>query len=271
VIFKNTSRFYCRNSAGKYQLDVQEIKNAFLATDSQADRIRRFLQDRIAKIMADETPIELSMPHRLVLHILPINSFLNQKRLDFSVDYNLNLNFGPMGAMGWNNRYNLDGYLTYQDSGGRMPCYSYCQIFFDGTIEAVYANILKTNAGQNSQNGGASSIAGITYEQRVVKAIESYFKGYKSLGVEAPVVISLALLGCKGAYMRTAHIDMIMELDDNKPIDRDVAILPNVQTDSFDKEVPTIMKPIFDAVGNAFGHPGSYNYTQDGIWNVRNF
>jgi len=34
VKFQNTSRFFCRNSAGKYQLDVQEIRNAFLATDS---------------------------------------------------------------------------------------------------------------------------------------------------------------------------------------------------------------------------------------------
>ena len=55
VTFKNSSKFYSRNSSGKFQLDVHEIRNAFLATDSQADRIRSFLQDRLAKIIADET------------------------------------------------------------------------------------------------------------------------------------------------------------------------------------------------------------------------
>lgn len=260
VIFKNSSRFYCRNSAGKYQLDVQEIRSAFLATDSQADRIRSFLQDRLAKILADETPIELSMPHRIVLHILPLNSFLNQKRFNFDVDYNLKSYFYPIAVNNnCDHRYNLDGFLTYRVSKETNRCSSYCQIFFDGTIEAVCANILYHHS-QRQQ----SVINGISYERDVVEAIKYYFRGYKMLGVEAPVVISMALLGCKGAYMETKKIGF-----DTEPIDRDVAILPEVQTDSLDEEVPTIMKPIFDAVWNACGHPYSYNYTHDGTWDVR--
>ncbi len=265
VTFKNTSRFYSRNSAGKYQLDVQEIRSAFLATDSQADRIRSFLQNRLAKIMADETPIPLSMPHRLVLHVLPLNSFLNQKHLDFSSDRNLTLNFRPIAVSGWDHRYNLDGFLTYRDSRETKLCDSYCQTFFNGTIEAVYADILRASGGRKPQSGDTAFIASIAYERDVIEAIKKYFKGYKTLGVEAPIVISMALLGCKGAYM---YADIAMGLDNN-PIDRDVAILPEVQTGSLDEEVPTIMKPIFDAVWNACGHPRSYNYTENGIWNVR--
>ena len=56
---------------------------------------------------------------------------------------------------------------------------------------------------------------------------------------------------------------------DYQPIDRDVAILPEVQVGSFDEEVPTAMKPIFDAVWNACGHPRSYNFTENGTWKVR--
>ena len=64
------------------------------------------------------------------------------------------------------------------------------------------------------------------------------------------------------------YTDFDVDLD-NEPIDRDVAILPQVQIGSLDQEVPTIMKPIFDAVWNACGLPRSYNYTENGIWNVR--
>ncbi|MCK5563771.1 MAG: ATP-binding protein [Planctomycetes bacterium] len=267
VTFKNTSRFYCRNSAGKYQLDVQEIRNAFLATDSQADRIRSFLQDRLAKIMADETPIPLTMPHRLALHILPLNSFFNQKRLNFSTDRDLTLNFRPIDVSGWDHRYNLDGFLTYRDNRETKLCDSYCQTFFNGTIEAVYADILWAKGGRKPQSGDTAFIASIAYEKYVIEAIRNYFNGYKALGVEAPVAISMALLGCKGAYMYT---DFGMGLDAN-PIDRDVAILPEVQVASLDEDVPTIMRPIFDAVWNACGHPRSYNYTENGIWNVRSW
>ena len=64
VTYKGTSRFFSRHSAGKCQLDVGEIRNAFLATDSQAERIKRFREDRLAKILADETPVRLSSPSR---------------------------------------------------------------------------------------------------------------------------------------------------------------------------------------------------------------
>lgn len=266
VTFKNWSRFYCRNSAGKYQLDVQEIRNAFLATDSQADRIRSFLQDRLAKILADETPVPLSTEHRLVLHILPIYSFINSQRLQFSLERNLSLNFRPIGAGGWDRHYNLDGFLTYdRDYENKMLNNSYCLVFFNGVVEAVYSDILRVKGGKKPQKGETAFIASVAYERYIVGAIEHYFTGYKELGIEAPAVISMALLGCKGAYMWTDIASPI----DSRPIDRDVAILPDIQVGSFDEEVPTIMRPIFDAVWNACGHPRSYNYTEDGIWNVR--
>ncbi|TKJ34652.1 MAG: hypothetical protein CEE38_17430 [Planctomycetes bacterium B3_Pla] len=264
VTFKNTSRFYCRNSVGKYQLDVQEIRNAFLATDSQAERIRSFLQDQLAKIMADETPLRLSTSHRLVLHVLPLNSFLNRKRLDFSDEHNLIMKFAPIAVSGWDRRYNLDGFLTYLADRNTGMCDSYCQTFFDGTIEAVYAKILSTKRGETPQKGGTAFIASKAYEASVVSAVKSYFNGYKTLGIEAPIVISMTLLGCKGAYMWTDFFS-----SDSHPIDRDVVLLPEVTADSLDKEVPTVMKPIFDAVGNACGLPGSPNYTKNGIRNVR--
>jgi len=102
----------------------------------QADRIRSFLQNRLAKIIADETPLRLSMQQRLVLHIVPLNSFLNKKRIDFSDQHNLRLNFIPIAVSYWDHRYNLDGFLTFRTDRNTGICDSYCQIFFDGTIEA---------------------------------------------------------------------------------------------------------------------------------------
>ena len=265
VKFKNTSRFYCRNSAGKYQLDVQEIRNAFLATDSQAERIRNFLQNRLAKIIADETPVALSSDHCLVLHLIPISSFLNHQRFQLSSNSNLTSNFSPIGASGYNNRYNLDGFLTHRTDQQTNLCYSYCQIFFNGVIEAVCSDILRVQNGQRPKKGETGFIASVAYEQYLIKTIKNYFKGYKALDIEAPVIISMALLGCKGAYL---WIDFSSGLD-SQPIDRGMALLPDVKVESLDEDVPAIMKPIFDAVWNACGLPRSYNYTENGIWNIR--
>lgn len=48
VTFKGTSRFFARNSAGKYQLDVQEIRQAVLLSESTAERIKSFRLDRLS-------------------------------------------------------------------------------------------------------------------------------------------------------------------------------------------------------------------------------
>ncbi len=266
VKFKNTSRFYCRSSAGKYQFDYQEIKNAFLATDSQAERVRSFLQNQLGKIIADETPMRLFKRHRLVLHLLPLSSFLNQKRLDLSDANHLASWFGPIACGSWDHRYNLDGFVTYLADREAKMCRSYCQIFFDGTIEAVCAKIFRAKDADYPQNSNtALHIDSDIYESSVVRALKTYIKGYMALGIDAPIIISVALLGCKGAHLSTSfdtELDMV-------PIDRDVAILPQVQMDSLDEDIPTIMKPIFDAVWNACGLPCSYNYTENGIWNLR--
>ena len=197
------------------------------------------------------------------MHIVPLNSFLNRERLDLSGKHNLTRNFVPIAVSGWDSRYNLDGLLTYYTDRNTGVCDSYCQVFFDGTIEAVHANILSVKGGGTPKKGDTAFIPSKAYEARVVGAIKSYFKGYKTLGIEAPLVISMTLLGCKGAYMWT---DFGL---DSYAIDRDVVTLPEVTADSLNQEVPAIMKPIFDAVWNACGLPRSYNYTENGTWNVR--
>lgn len=266
VTFKNTSRFFCRNSAGKYQLDVLEIRNAFLATDSQAERIRNFLQNRIAKIVADETPVALSTDYRLVLHILPLYPFLNNQRFDLNSDGNLTLDFRPIGASGWNHRYNLDGFVTYDaDYEDKTLNDSYCLVFFNGVIEAVWSDILKVKGRKKPQKGEPAFIASVAYEKRIVEAISNYFKGFKTLGIEAPAVITMALIGCKGAYL----LSDFSRGSDSHPIDREVAIFPDVRMESLDEEVPSVMKPIFDAVWNMFGLERSFNYDENGIWKPR--
>jgi predicted HTH transcriptional regulator len=48
--------FYTRSSAGKYRMSADEIRNAFLESDSLGERLRAFRRSRIARILAGETP-----------------------------------------------------------------------------------------------------------------------------------------------------------------------------------------------------------------------
>ncbi len=51
------------------------------------------------------------------------------------------------------------------------------------------------------------------------------------------------------------------------PIDRPVLVLPDVLIEDYTVNVPTALRPIFDAVWNATGFDRSFNYDEAGNWN----
>ena len=114
VTFKGTSRFHTRNSAGKYQMDVTEIRAAFLMAEAIPERIRRFRDNRLSKIVAGETPLPMDSGAKMILHLLPVSSFSKPTTVDVvAVSQNF-AHLPPLGAGGYDgSRMNLDGCMTF--------------------------------------------------------------------------------------------------------------------------------------------------------------
>jgi hypothetical protein len=262
VTFKHSSRFYARNSSGKAQLDVHEIRSAFLAANSHAQRIKEFREERLGRILADETPVVLSSPPRLVLHVIPMASFLNGERLSLSRLGQFTQNFpmieggGRLGCTG-SGRYNLDGVFIAAGSGSSAPARRYCQIFFNGAIESVCCGSILANPEQKYISS--------SYEEGIINVVKSYLMGYENLGLSGPIAVSLALLGCKGMtmYVNSEH----QFLADHEPCDRENLVLPDVVVEEMNAmDVEQELKPLFDNIWNAFGYEGSLYYDSDGKW-----
>lgn len=56
---QKNSKFYARTSAGRYELDVGELRAAFTASEAIPTRIRDFRTERLARIHSRETPVPL--------------------------------------------------------------------------------------------------------------------------------------------------------------------------------------------------------------------
>ena len=264
VKFKNLSRFFTRNSAGKHQMDVTEIKSAFLLSEALPEKIRSFRDKRLGRIIADEAPVSLCSGGRLVLHILPIASFTSDYNLDISTFKNHSINLPPMGG-GNRDRFNFDGFLTYDKGGGNTCSPSYCQIFRRGQIEAVLTDFLK------KQNDSVY-IASTYFEKKVIIASNKYAGVLKQLGVPCPLIILLSLVGVSGALMM---VRPGYNTRDDSPIDRDTLLLPDLLIEDYSilsdpnempKEMGKAFRPTFDAVWNACGYEHSLNYDTDGNW-----
>ena len=115
VIFNSHDKFYTRSPNGKYSMDVSELRLAFTLSDSISQRISRFKDDRISKIIANETPIKIEDGAKIILHMIPIASFFPNHRFeyDFLKDNKMQIYLSPICSSGWNTRINLDGYYSF--------------------------------------------------------------------------------------------------------------------------------------------------------------
>lgn len=196
ITFKNLSRFFTRNSRGKYQMDVSELKSAFDFSESMTVKILRFRDERLARIIAGETPVSMVEGPKLILHILPMSSFGSSFSLDISQLEQQQINLMPIRANGWDHRINLDGIVTYTNIRDRADFLTYCQIYRAGQIEAVNAGLVIENQGEY--------FIDTLYELDVIDAVTRYLTVLKTLNVSCPIVVLITLIGVAGA-----HLDLI--------------------------------------------------------------
>jgi hypothetical protein len=254
VTYKGSSRFFSRGSAGKFPMDVAEIRAAFDASNEIPKRIKAWRDERLGKIMADSGPAPLDANGIIVAHLIPLSSFANPWRFAASDLGAYGLSFPPLCESGYNHRYNVDGLLTFSPSNGSAVCVTaYGQVFRSGCIEGVCAQLV-------NEREGTRWIGSSWIEKGVVGSVTTYLKSLAQLNVEPPFVFLLAALQARGAYLT---------VDDGKPIDRDVVCLPDVLIENVPCDVPQVLRPVFDALWNACGFQQSFNYDEQGKWKPR--
>jgi hypothetical protein len=189
-----TSRFYSRNSAGKYELDVSEMRPLFALSASALEQIRNFRIQRLSKVAAGEGNLLLRGDHRLVLHLVPFAAFDPLSRFDLSAFTQETDRLIPMNVSGgWSRpRHNFDGLLSFAKSDG--VCFSYLQLFRNGGVEAVNTSLLK----KHEREGRAPErYIYDRYEVEVINAVTRVMSLQKELGVEPPLFVMLSFLGVK--------------------------------------------------------------------------
>jgi len=259
VTFKAHSRFYSRNSAGKYPLDVSEIRALFALSETTTERIRNFRVERLARIVARETPIVVNEGPKMVLHIIPLNAFDPAARFDVSP---LGRNIPrPMYTSSWDGRINFDGFLSFRKSHDSPSARTYLQVFRNGSIEAVETLLLRASKDSGHEERLIPSVA---YEKELLDALPRFLDIQRQLGVEPPLFVMLSLLDVADYAMAVDHSRFYWH--DDYPIDRDSLLIPEVIVEGFRCDHAEVMRPIFDAVWNAAGWPRSMNYDEKGKW-----
>jgi hypothetical protein len=257
VIHGGVTRFYSRNSTGKYPLDVAEIRSAFLSSSAVGTNLKRFRLERITKAIEDDLPVALGEGAKMFLHLVPLSALDPNNARDVAKQASTRYaQLCPMHASGWAQHYNFDGLLVTAAAEAK----SYVQVFRSGSVEACDGELFKWT--QNDK-----VIPSTALEETVLKALPHYLGVQKEIGIPLPIVVMLTLVGVKGFTMSIPQ--RFIPFNQCGMIDRDVLQLPEVMLDSYDTPQHTFMRPIFDTMWQAAGFEGSLNYDEKGNWIFR--
>jgi hypothetical protein len=254
VTFRNLSRFYARTSGGKYQLDVQEIRAGFLAGETAYENLRRFRAERVARILALETPAAMADGPKLIFHALPVSvdGEVWQRLLNLE-DQAIVQALALIGGSTRDFRFNLDGYVvhTLRDDPSRQ-CYT--QLFRSGGVEAVSGGVV-------AKDEGRGGFYPQYMEEKVIGALNAYKKFWGTLAVTPPVSVSLTLSGVKGwrALIGPAYGES------EAVFDRDMVSPPEVVLSDFATPSDVLLRPVFDFVWNGAGYGRAPGY-REGRW-----
>ncbi len=257
VILGGHDKFYSRSSNGKYPLDVGELRIAFNLSETITERIRNFRTDRISKIFTGETPVPFYDNPKIILHLVPIISFNPDQRYDIDKVTSETGKLKPIYCGGWNDRYNLDGFLSYSWNEEKRS-HSYIQLYRNGIIEAVEGLLLEPQE--------TLFIPSITYEKELIISLTNYLSLLKTLDVELPIFIFLTLIGVKGYTMSAGRRFLF---DEGHKIDRDILLLPETTIENYDVNAERVLRPLFDSIWNACGFPRDLYYNENGEWAPR--
>jgi hypothetical protein len=264
VKHSGVSRFCGRNANGKYDLDVHELRLAFNAGETYAERLRSFRLDRINRLVSGEAPVPLSGEHLIVLHILPLDAVRREGRLQTEElsQANQENRLRPMNSGGWGQTFNFEG-LMVKSSVGEGKIGSYVQLFRKGFVEIVESQLLEPYQSRPDKPI-TKCIPSNYWEFKIMETFRGYLEALDLIGIPLPYSISLSLLNVRGFNLHLPASHFVYY--DNSPINHDHLLTEEILMESMEEPVEKLLRPLFDQVWNACGRAGSLSYNQEGKW-----
>lgn len=235
---KNHWRFYGRSSNGKYPLDVHELGSVFLLSETTIERIRNFRAERLEKIDAGENVPFTAAGAKVVLHLVPLQTFRQRVAYDVKSVRSKGLVTAlapPSTEAIFTDRMNFDGLRSSME--GRR----YVQIFRNGCVEAVEAGLLREGKDKVVPSGRLAGMLG--------RALTKFTKAQRDLKVQPPVFAMLSLLQVREYRIGNGSLS-------EHAFDRDRLIVPEVILEDLDTskdDLEKLLKDMLAPIANAAG------------------
>ncbi len=259
VIFRNSNRYYARNSAGTHELSLEELRLLFGQQRSIEQRAGAYLRERLLRLQGNDGEMPLpTLDGLLVMQLVPLPDFGAERRIEISTLQGQQQLFRPMGAMGFSSRVNLDGFCVYR--GGEV-CHGYTQIMRDGSVEAVSADMF-------SQPDGGRVVPSLGLPQVLIETLSHYMNGLRALESSPPVLLQISATNVNGIRMA---VDPARVMFQPPPYNREVLHLPPTMITEYqgDGGYEPVIAEQMNFLWNVFGFERCFYFDENGRWTGR--
>lgn len=221
VTFKEWSKFFRRVRTANHQLDVHELREAFLKAAVRRESAEAFREERVALIAAGAGAVPLRSSQLLVVHFVPLRtseeaSDDSAQRIAVLAERDPGV-WQPMGRTGpASHLWSIDGFCAYDARRASE----------DKTTHR-YALMMRTGAAEFAAHLGWGG-SGYAIEKQIDDCVSRYLRAMRVLEEDQPFAVFVSLLDVRGR--RLADGPVWDEEDTVRPyeIDRDRVLLPEV-------------------------------------------
>jgi hypothetical protein len=254
VSSQGSNKFYVRNSNGKHEASVEELRHLFGFATELMDRVISFVRDRNARISSGRDFIDDVSNGRVFVHVANASTFGDSSFVDLQAIYPQPWAFVAGSPTNLDRRLSLEGLTVGEVHGDKMGVRT--TIFRDGTIESVLPGI---NRGEKG-----NLIHGAMVVQFINNAVSKAIAGIQRLGGGGPFVVHIAIETKKGNSIAFSPSGF-----DPPTFDRDFVELPPLTLYEFDaaRHIAPQIRPLLEQLWNAVGLP-SCTYFRGDEWNA---
>jgi len=251
-------RFYSRNSAEKYSLEVSELRSIITLSSSIRERIRDFRLERISQIKNRDLPVIISDDPKFIYHLIPLSSFAT----DFSIDLAKFEHSNIKAQLFYDliKIYNYEGILIHNADKERNASW-YAQVFRNGIIEVC------NNQLHNSQD---KTIERDIFESEPIEKIPRWISVLNFFDIQLPIIFFYSILDIHGYKIKLNEYETMRKRQNRSFLTNDLLMAEVLIDDNAINNLPLTFKPLFDPIWNAAGHPQSPNYNDKGEWKIKN-
>jgi hypothetical protein len=252
-----TGQFWGRNNAGKFLMDVTQVRQAMLAADAWERAAAQFRDARLQRIRAGLGLKGVPDGGVLVLHVLPIGG--PRERVDLprvKPDWQTALYMGSTSG-GYTTRPNSEGWLVNSDNGAR-----HFQVFRDGGGVEIRLDLSSFRSRTTTSTG--QILVGNAVEFQVARWAKMAFLWLAAAEVEPPYALFLSMLNVEHTRFSNNNAATML-LNGDYEIDVPDVLLSEQLLDALPDDVGNVLAPTFDAMWQAASWPKSAARDHNGV------